>query len=404
MTSTIKKLANDEIKAYVDIVVNAYPGIMQNTSEFKERFFNNLLDLQENEEAIEFFGLFRNNILIGGMRFHYFTMNLFGKSISVGGLGLVAVDLLHKKEKAAKEMVEFFIHYFKEKGASLVMLYPFRPDFYRNMGFGYGVKMNQYTIEPSSFPNTATKEGLVFLDESYKSQVRDCYHRKVSKTHGMVYKTNNELNALFKNPNNKIVGYLNGGQLEGYLSFTFKNEGSFLQNNLVIQEFIYENPNALAKLNTFIHTQADQIQRVILNSQDPHLAFMFKDPRNHSNHLIPSVYHETNTSGVGLMYRIINSGEFLKEVIHEKDITVPFKLTIKDTFLSEVPITHFIPSEDYQFEVEVDVADLSSLLMGAIDVNHLYQYGLLNVNNPHYLHVVEKALNKGIEPICTTAF
>ena len=137
------------------------------------------------------------------------------------------------------------------------MLYPFRPDFYRNMGFGYGVKMNQYTIEPSSFPNTATKEGLVFLNESYKSQVRDCYNRKVSKTHGMVYKTNNELNALFKNPNNKIIGYLNGGQLEGYLSFTFKNEGSFLQNNLVIQEFIYENPNALAKLNTFIHTQED---------------------------------------------------------------------------------------------------------------------------------------------------
>jgi predicted acetyltransferase len=404
MTSSIKKLANDEFKAYVDIVVNAYPGIMQNTPEFKERFLNNLLDLQENEEAIEFFGLFRDNKLIGGMRFHYFTMNLFGKSISVGGLGLVAVDLLHKKEKAAKEMVEFFIHFFKEKGALLVMLYPFRPDFYRNMGFGYGVKMNQYTIEPSSFPNTATKEGLVFLDESYKSQVRDCYNRKVSKTHGMVYKMNNELNALFKNPNNKIVGYLNGGQLEGYLSFTFKNEGSFLQNNLIIQEFIYENPNALAKLNTFIHTQADQIQRVILNSQDPHLAFMFKDPRNHSNHLIPSVYHETNTSGVGLMYRIINSGEFLKEVIHEKDISVPFKLTIKDSFLSEAPIIHFIPSDDYQFEVEVDVSDLSSLLMGAIDVNHLYQYGLLNVNNPHYLHVVEKALNKGIEPICTTAF
>jgi predicted acetyltransferase len=404
MTNVIKKLSNDEIKAYVDIVVNAYPGIMQNTAEFKERFFNNLLDLQENEEAIEFFGLFRDNKLIGGMRFHYLTMNLYGKSISVGGLGLVAVDLLHKKEKAAKEMVEFFIHYFKERGSSLVMLYPFRPDFYRDMGFGYGVKMNQYCIEPSSFPNTATKEGLVFLDESYKSQVRDCYNRKVTKIHGMVYKTDNELNSLFKNPNNKIVGYLNDGQLEGYLSFTFKNEGSFLQNHLVVQEFIYENPKALAKLNTFIHTQADQIQRVILNSQDPHLAFMFKDPRNSSNHLIPSVYHETNTSGVGLMYRIINSEEFLKEVIHEKEIPVPFKLIIKDSFLSGEPITHFILSEGYQFEVEIDVSDLSSLLMGAIDVNHLYQYGLLKMDNPQYLYVVEKAFNMGIEPICTTAF
>ena len=42
--------------------------------------------------------------------------------------------------------------------------------------------------------------------------------------------------------------------------------------------------------------------------------------------------------------------------------------------------------------------------MEAIDVNHLYQYGLLNVNNPHYLHVVEKALNKGIEPTVQQLF
>jgi predicted acetyltransferase len=404
MNSNIRKLSTEEILKYVDIVINAYPGLMQNTTEFKERFYTNLVDIQENEETVEFFGLFRNDQLIGGMRIHYLTMNLYGKSIEVGGLGLVAVDLLHKKEKVAKEMVDFFINLFKNRGTSLVMLYPFRPDFYKKMGFGYGVKMNQYSVEPSSFPISATKEGLMFLNISHKELVRDCYNRTVSNTHGMVYKSNSELKAIFKNPNNKIVGYMNDGKLEGYLSFTFKNEGSFLHNNLLVQEFIYENPLALAKLNTFVHSQADQIQRVILNSQDSYLPFLFNDPRNGSNNLIPSVYHETNTSGVGIMYRIIDTTRFVNDVVDINEITVPFKLIIKDSFLSEESITHFILSKDYKFAVEIDISNLSSLLMGVVNVNQLYKYGLLKIDNSEYLDIVEKAFNKGITPICTTTF
>ena len=45
------------------------------------------------------FGLFEDGQMRGIMRWYDFTMNFFGAQTLVGGIGGVAVDLLHKKEK-----------------------------------------------------------------------------------------------------------------------------------------------------------------------------------------------------------------------------------------------------------------------------------------------------------------
>lgn len=171
--SEIRKLNEQEMRNYIDIVTNAYPGIMNPSSEAKEDTFKRLLDRQFNDESLDFMGLFRNNKLLGGMRVHYHKMNLFSKLIPVGGVGLVAVDLLHKKEKVAKELIESFMNIFLEKGVSMVLLYPFRPDFYKKMGFGYGPKMHQYRISPLSFPKGPSKSNFRFLSIEDKEKLQN---------------------------------------------------------------------------------------------------------------------------------------------------------------------------------------------------------------------------------------
>jgi len=59
-----------------------------------------------------------------------FSMNVHNHLMLAGGIGLVVVSLLHKKEKVAREMLRFFLHYYRDRQVSLVTLYPFRPDFY----------------------------------------------------------------------------------------------------------------------------------------------------------------------------------------------------------------------------------------------------------------------------------
>lgn len=101
---------------FVNIVVGAYPGRMGSLQPTKEQLKALFMYNQNNDAAIHYYGLWEDNKLIGGMRLHDFEMNLFSKMIPIGGVGLVAVDLLRKKEKVAKELIDhFFKSFFREK-------------------------------------------------------------------------------------------------------------------------------------------------------------------------------------------------------------------------------------------------------------------------------------------------
>lgn len=416
----IKKLEKDEFSNFVEIVVNAYPGFAGQTADFKERYKNSLIATQENNESIDFFGLFRDGKLLGGMRIHYFTMNLYGNLIHAGGVGLIAVDLLHKKEKVAKQLMDYFIAYFKERGTSILMLYPFRPDFYKQMGFGYGTNMNQYEISPSSFPKLKQKGKLLFLDSTHKDIVLSCANRYASTHHGMLLKTEHDMEQMFKNPEHKIVGIMENETLVGYILFTFKNvsKDNFLINNIIIKEFIYETPDALAQLCHFLHSQADQINKVILNTQDDTIEYLLSDPRNSSNHLIPSVYHETKKSGIGLMYKIIDVKTFFSQLPpqHFDNSSCKLGLIIHDSFQNLEPQKWLLKIEQGKLEIEeylndhpeieleMDISDFSALALGSIHVNKLYQYGKLKISKPQYVYEVIKLFNRSQKPICTTAF
>lgn len=97
---------------FASIVVGAYPGRMNGAQTTKEQLKNLFMDNQNHDESLNYFGLWDDDKLIGGMRLHDFQMNLFSKMIPIGGVGLVAVDLLHKKEKVAKELIHQFFHFF----------------------------------------------------------------------------------------------------------------------------------------------------------------------------------------------------------------------------------------------------------------------------------------------------
>lgn len=418
MQSEIRKLMKEDFPTFANIAIQAFPADKENTQEYKEKLAANLLRIQEQSGTIEFYGLFREGTLVGGMRLHSFEMNVFGKKVPAGGVGLVAVDLLHKKEKAAKELIGYFIRHFKEKGTSITMLYPFSPAFYKKMGYGYGTKMNQYKIQPGSFPGGGSKADLRMLTEADGDLIKDCYNRYAEKTHGMVMKTSFDIETTFKNTGNRYVGCFCDGELKGYIIFGFEEQDqkNFLRNHLVIREFIYETPEALSSLSVFLHTQSDQIERVILNTQDEALHYLLGDPANGSNHLIPSVYHETNTSGVGLMYRV-SSPETIADDFSARNfngVSVNFSLRIHDSFLLEQPaVLHFSLKDgslkkgkegESEFEITLDVSDLSSLLMGAVDVGKLYQFGILKLSSPGYLGIVKKAFQTDVRPICMTPF
>jgi len=416
--SEIRKLNLRELRDYIEIVTNAYPGIMKPSTEMKEETLKRFIERQTNDDTLDYYGLFRNNKLIGGMRLHFHRMNLFSKIIPVGGVGLVAIDLLHKKEKGAKELIEFFMKIFLEKGVNMVLLYPFRPDFYKKMGFGYGPKMHQYRIRPESFPKGHGKLHLRFLGSEDKEKVNECYTRIAKGTNGLFLKTTAELDGMFSNLENRMIGFDDGKKIKGYLLFSFekRSQTNFVFNDLVIKEFIYDSPEALLEMSTFLHSQTDQVDRIVWNTQEENVHFLIDDPRNGSDNLLPSVYHESNISGVGLMYRIIDTRGIFKDLKDHNfnSITAKVKVEITDTMLPQNDgelILHFtegwvrvLENGDYDVEISLDVSDFSSLLMGVVTFKELYQFGKAKLSNPTYLNTVNSLFFTTEKPKCISAF
>ena len=416
-TTFIRKIPARDLSVFVDIVANAYPGFGIVTPEDRRKMKQRLVKLSR-DPTICHHGLYRGGRLLGGMRTYDFTMNLFSHKILVGGVGLVAVDLLHKKEKICKELILYFINLYRRKKASIVALHPFRPDFYRKMGFGYGTKMNEFRIKQGDLPRRTLKEHVRFLAQRDKGAFKECCERYFLKHHGMFRIKEHEIDYFFGRPEAKTVVYKDGQRILGYLSFVFRkvDEDNLLKNNIVIRELVYENPAVLSELLSFLHVQSDQINVIIFPTQDDSFHYVPADPRDGSNHVIPIIAHQTNTQGVGIMYRVFDVGGVF-HILRKHNFNgqnCRLKITIKDSFFPANEgsfVVHFregfprltrIGAHDVG--ISMDVADFSSLLMGAVEYSNLFDYGLSAITDERYVATVTRIFSAEQKPICHTMF
>jgi predicted acetyltransferase len=411
----IRRLGAAELPAFAPIVANAYPTMGIHTAEdlqkMTERWVAQLAD-----PTLAFYGAFREERLVGGMKLYDYTMNIFGAQVPTGGVGLVAVDFFSKKQHVAYDLIQFFVRHYRERGAPLVELYPFRPDFYRQMGFGYGTKSAEYRLAPASLPQGA---GHVRpLTPANAPLLADCYDRYQRRTHGIIARSRELWDRMLANPEARFAGIVRDGRLDAYLSFTFKPETTinWLTQDLSVDELVYNTPDAFAELLAFLRSQADEIRRIIVHTQEEDFHLVAADPRNGTNTIIPHIAHETNTQGVGILYRVVDlPGLFA--ALREHDFggqTCRVQLTVRDSFLPESEGTvaiHFnngrslvVGESDTDVQVALDVADCSSLVMGSISFASLYRYGRATISNTTYLPTLDRLFRAEQPPICMTVF
>jgi predicted acetyltransferase len=231
-------------------------------------------------------------------------------------------------------------------------------------------------------------------------------------------KSDHVLEDIFTNPALKVVGYWQDGRLLGYLLFTFQPTGqnNFLSNNIVVQEFVYETAEALQGLLAFLQAQADQVDRVIFNTQDENFHHLLPDPRNGSENLLSPVYHESNVQGVGIMYRVIDTPR-LFTVLQKHNFggqSCRLNLSIKDSFWPEnegSTVVHFVDGRTsldtsgvYDVAIELDVAEFSSMVVGAVGFKQLYDYGLAQISDYAYVDVAQRLFQAEQKPLCMTRF
>jgi len=413
---TIREVEESELEELLRITVEAFPGMKVSGPEERTRMLERLARVMK-EPIVHFFGVYEAGRLIGVMRFYDFTMRLHETDALVGGVGGVAVDLRHKKERVAADMIRFFLDYYRDKGAALTALYPFRPDFYHRMGYGFGVKLNRYSFPPAALP-ARPKARVEFLTTEDKAAVGDCYERFRRRTNGLLQLPPHVLNSLFTDPSMRLVGVRDGDRVRGYLLFRFDPAAgdNWLANDLTVRTMVYDDAAALAALLGFVRTQADQVQRVIYETQDDTFHFLLPDPRDGTGKLLAGLWHETNTQGAGIMYRVIDTPR-LFEVLGDHDFggaTATLGLTLTDTFLPQNAGRTVLRVENGRValqeggtadvEISLNVSEFSSLIVGAIDFARLYGYGLATISDPAAVPLVDRLFRAAQRPWCMTHF
>ena len=171
----------------------------------------------------------------------------------------------------------------------------------------------------------------------------------------------------------------------------------------------------------FLRTQADQVQRIIYETQDDTFHFLLPDPRDGTGNLLAGLWHETNTQGAGIMYRVIDTPR-LFEVLRGHRFgghdfggqTTTLGITLSDSFLPENAGRYVLRVENGRaalrdggaadVEIGLDVSSFSSLIVGAVDFARLYGYGLATISDPAAVPLVERLFRAAQRPWCMTHF
>jgi predicted acetyltransferase len=416
--SEMRRIPQNEMTEFIRIAGEAYPSLKLNTDDERQRYLDKTAILNASP-WISTWGLYRNNRLLGGMHCYDFTISLFGKKYGAGGLGMVAVDFMHKKEAVAREMVEFYLEHYRAQGYPFAILWPFRPDFYHDMGFGYGSRMHTHQVKPGSFPKGPTKEHVRYLERSDVPKLLECYNRFTQKYNGLVDETAELWNfRLDMAPEVRIVVVDMGGRIDAFFTFVFESAhaNNSMVNNMRGEKLVCLTREALSELFTFFNSQADQIKDIIIRTPEPSFHFALNDIRDGSDNIVGRIYHQSSVTGVGLMYRVLDVRSLFAQLTDHNfgDVTCKLRLNVKDTFLPKNAGSVDLVLENGRIressggapdtEVTIDIAELSSLLFGAVRFSALYKYRRAEISDEKYIGTLDRIFAIDHEPICLTMF
>ena len=235
----------------------------------------------------------------------------------------------------------------------------------------------------------------------------------------MIAKTEMEASFMFGDPDYHTVAYKKDGKVEGYLVFAFKRlnpEDNFSASDLIVKEWFYETPMALSELCSFLSSQADQIHRVIINTQEEDFYHVLADPSNGHDSLLPGSNIQMYTAGVGTMYRVIHVAQLFADLSNHNfgGKTMTVEIRVQDKFLPEnreSTLVHFKSGKASVWRegtpdviIELDISDFSSLIMGSISFQKLLDYSLVKVSDSAFGKELDELFHVAQKPICTTSF
>jgi predicted N-acetyltransferase YhbS len=403
------------VAALARLMADAYPVMRITTSDALAAYVARLAEQMRDDDPVWVIAQ-RDGVLAGAMRLYDYQMNVRGRDALTGGVGSVAVARTQKRQGIARALIAWYLEHYRARNAPFAALHPFRLDFYRALGFGYGTPVHRYRFAPGTLRDDGARGTIRTLGEDDLDALLDCYERVRASTNGLIAKHRAVTERALADAALRYVAVEDAGTVRAFMQTSVVAEPTLVnRDELVVRDLAYEDETYLAALLGYLRAQRDQFARVLIESQDAAFHLASGDPRDGSDSTVaPPATHRVAQSGLGVMYRIL---DIERALAHVPGATAPFalRLVVDDPFF---PATagawtfRFGPQRPARRDdaavpdatLTIGIHDLSSVVLGSLRVRDVVRHRLATVEPARATTLVDGAFRADQPPYCTTRF
>lgn len=407
----IKKVEANNIEEYCLLQLRAYPSMRFGSKEEWDNYIKRTQNYLKNKE-FDIYGGYSGNQLVCSLILYHYQINYLGEWLPIEGVGSVAVDILHKREGICRKIMAWAEKTISDNSIPLSFLFPFRPDFYVGMGYGYGPMLYHYEIDPAQIPNKGEKSKIIYLTNKDIPLIRDFEEKLSFQIHGYVKKQDRELNDYFEHISWQKLGYLRDNQLEGWMVFHTKQPDpkNFLRHHLYIYEWWNASTDSRLSFLSFLFSQKDQYEKIIYHSVDNSLIHALRDPRDDVQKLVPPfISHPVGQLSTSIFYSVLDPKLLIQKILRYKgvDHLAPFDWDIQKPFpkVHQERISWIGDEKSIKNKVLLTstLSVASSILMGALTLKEATKWNLVSISDEKQLDKLDDFLRLPI-PFCTPNF
>jgi predicted acetyltransferase len=417
--------------ALARVTIDAYP-IMRLTSADEIAEYTARLQADAHLPETRCVVAEREGELAGAMRLYDYRMNVRGRDAFAGGVGSVAVSRSHKRQGIARALIGWYLDHYRERGAPFAILHPFRLDFYRALGFGYGTPVHRYRFAPATLRDDGARGTIRMLAAKDADALEACYERIRATTNGLAAFQRWRIERLLDEPALRYVAVEDEGEIRGFMQTSAVTPSDDLLRNrdeLLVRDLLAEDATYRAALLRHLSSQRDQFARIMIESQDDALYLISTDPRDGSDESVaPPAGHRIARTGLGMMYRILDvEAAFAHLPAAAAPLTL--RVEVEDAFFAPTNGTwtfRFGPGGAPRCDagpadapranapradagpadaaLRIGIADLSSVVAGSLRLRDLARNGLATVEPPAMLERADAAFRAEQPPVCITRF
>jgi len=357
----------------------------KDTNEFVQLYFDNCF------KAANTIGAYQKDKLLAAAQLNEYTINLRDADVQIDYIVGVETAPEARGGGIAGELMKELLNESVRRGHYLTILMPFSAGFYHKFGWRFCYCHKRYEVQLNQLKPLCRDYGqlnridplgnIAILDEIYREYCGN-YHGYTKRT---AENWRIMLTDLLQEGGHCAVLFDNDGQAQGYVLYTFDHE------KISVLEMAYTDYRAKAGLMQYLYRHRSQVENITMPlAQDDEDFYLFDDKQGAK--IIPF-----------MMARIADVQKLLESLSCEDNIFL--KIKVNDFLMSNNNNVFAISSQAGKMKVEptleewdmqLDIGELTQLVLGATDSQSLYNLGKLTLNNKSALDICQKLWPKKV--------